>query len=554
MNPTTPSSNAPPRAFPRILKAVLFSALTLSLTNQSTRADSATWTGALSSNWNDDRNWNPATVPDGPDDVATFAVSDQTAVDVNYEYGFETNSIVFEPDASSFACSLTEGDLSFSGAGITNNSGKLQTFDCKSLCDICRGGYPNSFDFYNSATAGELTALTIEGPTEDEIFGGQLWFYNSSTAGSALITNAGGSNDSYSATTFFVDESSAENATIINEGSTAPYAGGRLNFDGNATASHATIINNGALSKDGQGGQVGFSGSSDSGDSTIICNGDTVGSDYPATLSLGGPFGGGVGAGGRARVILHGNGELDVAGGVYRVKVTIGSIEGDGNIFLGDFVAGELTVGTNNRSTTFAGIIQDTSFFSGGELQKIGAGTLTLTGANTYAGSTTVKAGNLKINNSSGSGTGTGAVRVKGGTLSGRGTIAGAVTIGTGLSGGILSPGDENTGTLTIQSDVTFKTASTYAYNINTNAAQADELIAKGVRINRGVVFCIVAFGHSQIAVGTVFTVIDNTAATPISGAFVNLRDGSTFVAAGNRFQVSYEGGDGNDLTLTVVP
>ena len=35
---------------------------------------------------------------------------------------------------------------------------------------------------------------------------------------------------------------------------------------------------------------------------------------------------------------------------------------------------------------------------------------------------------------------------------------------------------------------------------------------------------------------------------------FANLPDGSTFTAAHNNFQVSYSGGDANDLTLTVVP
>lgn len=43
------------------------------------------------------------------------------------------------------------------------------------------------------------------------------------------------------------------------------------------------------------------------------------------------------------------------------------------------------------------------------------------------------------------------------------------------------------------------------------------------------------------------------TAATPISGVFANLADGSTITAGSNTLQVSYEGGDGNDLTLTVV-
>jgi len=58
---------------------------------------------------------------------------------------------------------------------------------------------------------------------------------------------------------------------------------------------------------------------------------------------------------------------------------------------------------------------------------------------------------------------------------------------------------------------------------------------------------------YGTLPPGTVFTVIDNTAATPIAGTFNNLADGSTFTAGSNTFQASY-GGDGNDLTLTVVP
>ena len=44
----------------------------------------------------------------------------------------------------------------------------------------------------------------------------------------------------------------------------------------------------------------------------------------------------------------------------------------------------------------------------------------------------------------------------------------------------------------------------------------------------------------------------NNTAATPIAGTFSNLADGSTFTVGTNTYLVSYEGGTGNDLTLTV--
>jgi len=53
---------------------------------------------------------------------------------------------------------------------------------------------------------------------------------------------------------------------------------------------------------------------------------------------------------------------------------------------------------------------------------------------------------------------------------------------------------------------------------------------------------------------GTVFTIIDNTAATAIAGVFSNLPNGSTITAGSNTLQVNYQGGDGNNLTLTVVP
>ena len=60
--------------------------------------------------------------------------------------------------------------------------------------------------------------------------------------------------------------------------------------------------------------------------------------------------------------------------------------------------------------------------------------------------------------------------------------------------------------------------------------------------------------GSALLPTGTVFTAVDNTAATPIAGTFANLADGSTFTAGSNVFQADYQGGDGNDLTLTVVP
>lgn len=67
-------------------------------------------------------------------------------------------------------------------------------------------------------------------------------------------------------------------------------------------------------------------------------------------------------------------------------------------------------MGNNGLSTLFSGLIQDDMFAAaqegqpdGGRVTKVGAGTLTLTHANTYSGGTIVKSGVLRVRNETGS-------------------------------------------------------------------------------------------------------------------------------------------------------
>jgi autotransporter-associated beta strand protein len=74
---------------------------------------------------------------------------------------------------------------------------------------------------------------------------------------------------------------------------------------------------------------------------------------------------------------------------------TIGSLSGGGTVDSIGSKSPTLTVGNNNSSSTFSGVLQDTLHAL--SLIKTGTGTLTLSGANTYIGGTTISNGTLQF-------------------------------------------------------------------------------------------------------------------------------------------------------------
>jgi autotransporter-associated beta strand protein len=565
-------------------------ALILVAAQQKAVAASATWSASpTSGDWSTAANWTPNTIPNGASDIATFGQSAVTNVAISAG-SVSVDSIVYEAGASPYTITTDGANLSLYGSGIVNNSGLEQSLHM---------GENLTVFFYDFATAGEMTSLG--GP------GGQFVFYDSSSAGSASFDIV---STTIQASLVFFDSTTAANATItidnyapvqFYEYSTAANAviqanaSGFIIIAGNATADHAIVtLNsdggiylgsgidfeqaataaNGSFTLGGATGSTGFASYvtftevSTAGDANFVLNGGsangaagTVMTFYDtstaanATITVNGGTNGGKGAsvnmndsslGGTAHFAVYGNGDLDIhrqdLGGV-----TIGSLEGDGRVLLG---ADQLGVGSANTSTTFSGTIQDGSN-GGGSLSKLGTGTLTLSGANTYTGGTSISAGALVASNTSGSATGTGNVAVNGGTLGGGGTIAGAVMVGTGSnSGAILQPGfgTNKKVTLTIQGLLTFNADATYSFALKNKKA---EVLANGVTIVSGAQFTMTA-PNRRLPAHKTATVISNTSTTPISGTFVNLPDGGTITIGVNTFQANYEGGDGNDLTLTV--
>jgi autotransporter-associated beta strand protein len=189
----------------------------------------------------------------------------------------------------------------------------------------------------------------------------------------------------------------------------------------------------------------------------------------------------------------------------------------------------------------------------GSVLTKDGTGTLTLTGTNTYDDNTIVNGGTLLVNNTAGSGTGMGDVTVNtGGTLGGTGSISGSVTVN---AGGNLAPGNGgNTSGMLTTGALTLAATSNFRVDINGAAAGTgyDQIVATaGVNVTGSNLVVTVS---TTVTNGQMFTIVNKTSGGAVTGTFAGIPQGGTVVGSdGTVFQVSYTGGTGNDIVLTVV-
>jgi autotransporter-associated beta strand protein len=162
--------------------------------------------------------------------------------------------------------------------------------------------------------------------------------------------------------------------------------------------------------------------------------------------------------GGGARFITNAGGSFDMSS-LSTGGMTAGSIEGAGIFVLG---SNQLTVGSNNLSTTVSGIITGTA----GSLVKIGTGIMTLSGINTYTGPTTVNAGALIVSGSIASSSLT--------TVNGGAALIGSGSVGSTVvnSGGFLVPGPVGTpGMMTVAGNLALQSGAFYVVQVNPTTA-----------------------------------------------------------------------------------
>jgi len=233
-----------------------------------------------------------------------------------------------------------------------------------------------------------------------------------------------------------------------------------------------------------------------------------------------------------AKLQLQGT-SLDIAEnltlGTGDAGATVENLSGD-NILSGTITRnGALTLLSTSGKLTIHGNIGDTNNplnlqgdgdgeISGAittalSVNKTGNGTWTLSGTSSHTNLTSINAGRLIL-----SGSLAGPLTVFTGTLAPQGAPASSSNLNIQPNGRLeVRPGD----TLTIGGSVTL-------------AGNLDVIAPPG------------------LTPGTSYTILDKTSAGFISGSFSGLPEGSTFSASGYNWLITYKGGDGNDLTLTI--
>jgi fibronectin-binding autotransporter adhesin len=310
------------------------------------------------------------------------------------------------------------------------------------------------------------TASTHSGDTT--VSAGTLTLGNSDTLQNSTANLAGGDLAFGNLTTANFGGLAGSTDLALANGSAAALALNVGSNDADTTYS-GTLSGAGSLTKSGTGTLTLSGTNTYAGDTTL--SGGTLALDHSNALQ-------------NSTATLSG-GTLDFAA---LTTATFGGLAGSSNLALtnGSDDAVALTVGNNNADTTYSGVLSDA-----GSVTKVGTGNLALTGNNTFSGSTTISGGTLTgttaslpgnvVNNAalvfdqSTSGTyahlisGTGTLAKTGSgtvTLSGANTYAGGTTLNDGTlaiaadSGLGVAPGSTTAGHLTINGGTLATTAS----------------------------------------------------------------------------------------------
>lgn len=513
-------------------------------------AGSGTW-NATNTNWNLNGS--------AGSDVAWITNSDAVFAGSDGTYAITVGS------------ALTVGNLTFSNSGYTLSAAsatKLSQFNTNTAITVASGKTAtigNNVTYESTFGGGILSLLGTATPGNSA---GTLIIDNggrvNTTSATSIIyvgsnSNAGGSLRSTVVEVKSGGTLSSANSLVVNgslnvTGGTVSTAGTGLiaigNFaDANMPSSAILTISSGSVSA---ATGVRFGAASGTNNTGGILNLDG------GTLTTPKLFSGGSAS----------SSTVNFNGGTLRATVNNNSDFLNTNINNAVVKAGGAVIDTNGFDVTISKALTHDAGLGGtadGGLTKISSGTLTLSGVSTYTGNTLVTGGTLKlgasgsINNSAVITVGSSGVfdvsavsgysLASGQTLRGAGQVTGAVIAGSGRT--VAAGMNASTiGSLTFNSSLNVSLA-TVSLKLDSNSGTFDLISANGLTLGDAVL-SLTDIGSGAWLGDSTFTLVNNTAGSSISGTFFGLDEGSVINVGSNAFTISYVGGTGNDITLSL--
>ena len=434
-------------------------------------AASATWDGGASTNvLNTAANWTGDVAPSANNDVATWdgTVAGDLSLVWNANFGPTSGNAggvsinVAATNTGNLGLDATSGNFGIGNITIAAGAGAFTLGDGSGTATVVLRAPTATTAFTNNSSS---TAT----------FKSDVSILNGGGPGGRLVTFGGSGNWAVEGTFYSAGFTSSGTASLAKSGA------GTLTLSAANVHGNGTTVSGGTLAVT-HGGALGTGNVTLSGGRLQVANNISLGGvtnynisgniNTPSALST------------DARVHnLSGNNAIsgninfaNVGGTVVNIHSTAGALTLNGNL------AATLTT-TTARTFNFAGAgdIVSNGVISNGTVavgvSKIGAGTFTANGANTYTGGTTVTEGVFSAGHASALGTGD--LAINGGTLSsGVASVSGVGNVA--FSSGGLDLGAGGVGALSLASGKTFTmTGGTWSVSIGSTSSY-DQIVSVG--------------------------------------------------------------------------
>ena len=183
------------------------------------------------------------------------------------------------------------------------------------------------------------------------------------------------------------------------------------------------------------------------------------------------------------------------------------------------------------------------NYFVANNLEKSGPGTVTLSAANEYTGTTFVRDGVLELTGSL-----AGTAWVEGGTLTGAGAIAGYAYV----AGGAIQAASG--ASLTLGDNLAFGPGGRLAVSGMDGTPGVLSLTKPGalLHIDEGAQIDFLVKGSGGMgSLNGEHVIVEMPEGGSVVGEFAGFTDGKAVDRFGNRYTIRYDAGDGNDIALT---